>query len=232
LYRLVRGALKLLVILVVAVLVLPAVGVILYRFVPPPVTPLMLIRRAEGFGLSKAWRDRREISPYLFRAVVASEDAKFCSHHGFDWDSMADAWDAYQDGRRVRGASTITMQTAKNLFLWPGRDFLRKGIEAYITVLIEALWSKARILEVYANIVEWGPGLYGAEAAARHWFGKPARLLTAREAARLAVVLPNPRRWSPAAPTPYIARRTDDILERMQSDRRGNDDFCRTAFAG
>src|SRR6185312_5147153 len=165
----------------------------LYRVLPPPVTPLMLIRAAQGYGMTKAWRPLAEISPHLVRAVIAGEDAKFCRHHGFDWDAIEAAWQRYESGRgRLVGASTISMQTAKNVFLWPGRDWPRKALEAWFTVWIETFWSKRRIIEVYLNVVEWGPGIYGAEAASRHYFGKPAASLTASEAARLAAVIPDP----------------------------------------
>jgi monofunctional biosynthetic peptidoglycan transglycosylase len=147
--------------------------------------------------------------------VIAAEDNLFCTHHGFDLGSLQDAFDDWQDDRRTRGASTISMQTSKNLFLWPGRDFVRKGAEAYVTAWMELLWPKTRIAEVYLNIAEWGPGLYGAEAAARAYFKKPAADLSRREAALLAAVLPNPRAWSPARPTAYIARRAATLQRRM-----------------
>ena len=149
------------------------------------------------------------------RAVIASEDNLFCEHSGFDWRAIGDAAEEYAAGRRMRGASTISMQVAKNLFLWPGRDFVRKGIEAYLTVFVELLWSKRRIMEVYLNIAEWGDGIYGVDAAARAHFGKAPAALTPREAALLAAVLPNPREWSPARPTPYIAGRSDVIARRV-----------------
>lgn len=189
----------------------------LYALVPVPVTPLMVIRLAEGEGLDKDWVGREAISPEIMRAVIAAEDGKFCSHNGFDWDAIDNAIDEYESGGKVLGASTISMQTAKNLFLWPGRDFLRKGLEAYLTVWLELLWDKPRILTTYLNIIEWGPGLYGIEAASRTYFGKPARSLSRTEAALLASVLPNPRRWSPAKPTAYIARRAHIIAGRMNA---------------
>ncbi len=200
---------------VAAVLLLPVFAVVAYRFVPPPITPLMVMRRAAGAPIRQRWVPLARISPALIRAVVASEDEKFCFHHGFDWDALGTAWEAWRAGRPLRGASTITMQTAKNLFLWPGRSFLRKGIEAYFTVLLELLWSKQRIIETYLNVIEWGNGIYGAEMAARLHFGKPASALTAREAALLAAVLPNPRRWSPEDATPYIEARGATIRARM-----------------
>lgn len=193
----------------------PPIGLIAFRIVPPPVTPLMLIRLAQGEGLHKTWTPLAEISPRLRAAVIAAEDNLFCTHNGFDLDSLQDAFDDWQDDRRTRGASTISMQTAKNLFLWPGRDFLRKGAEAYVTVWMELLWPKSRIAEIYLNIAEWGPGLYGAEAAAQAYFRKPAAELSRREAALLAAVLPNPRRWSPARPTAYIANRAATLQRRM-----------------
>jgi monofunctional biosynthetic peptidoglycan transglycosylase len=190
--------------------------VVLYREVPPPATPLMLIRRIEGYPIDKAWRPLAAISPNLVHAAMAGEDARFCEHHGFDWEAIRDAWQRYQAGaRRLHGASTISMQTAKNVFLWPGRDWLRKGIEAYFTVLIELAWGKARIIEMYLNVVEWGPGVYGAEAAAQFYFHKPAAALGADEAARLAAVLPDPLKWSPSRPDHYVAARAAFIRAQM-----------------
>lgn len=186
----------------VAALIAASVAeVAIYRFVPPPATPLMLIRLVEGHGIDKDWRPLSQISPHLVRAVMAGEDARFCQHHGFDWGAIDDAWRRYESGRgKLRGGSTISMQTAKNVFLWPGRDWVRKGFEAYFTVLIEFLWGKHRIMEMYLNVVELGPGLYGAEAASRYYFHKPAAALTEPEAARLAAILPDPLKWSPIRP--------------------------------
>ena len=148
-------------------------------------------------------------------AALASEDARFCQHWGFDFAAIEEAWDEHEAGERLRGGSTITQQTAKNLFLLPDQSWVRKIIEIYPTVLLELLWPKRRILETYLNIIEWGPGIYGAEAAAAHYFNRPALGLTPHEAALMAAVLPNPRRWSPAKPTPYIERRAATILARM-----------------
>ncbi|MBX6321633.1 MAG: monofunctional biosynthetic peptidoglycan transglycosylase [Rhodospirillaceae bacterium] len=195
--------------------ILSVLLVVLFGVVPVPATPLMVIRLAEGRGWHHDWVPLEDISPNLVRAVIAAEDARFCEHFGFDLEAIEEAWQRNQRGRRVRGASTISMQTAKNLFLWPGRDWVRKGLEAYFTVLIELAWSKHRIMEVYLNVIEMGPGIYGAQAAARAHFGKAARALSAREAALLASVLPNPLRWSPAKPTGYIARRASIIQGRM-----------------
>jgi monofunctional biosynthetic peptidoglycan transglycosylase len=192
--------------------------VALYRDVPPPVTPLMLLRLPDGNGITEDWRPLERISPFLIRAVIAGEDAKFCQHHGFDWEAIGAAWDRYQSGRgRLLGASTISMQTAKNLFLWPGRDWLRKGLEAYFTVLIELDWSKSRILELYLNIVEWGPGIYGAEAASRHYFRKSADRLSPHEAVRLAAVLPDPLDRSPRRPGRDTAAHAAFIMRYMRS---------------
>jgi monofunctional glycosyltransferase len=203
-----------------AVMLAIALLIALYRFVPVPLTPLMVLRWIEGEGLEKQWVDYDQLSPNLRRAVIAAEDARFCRHYGFDFDAIGDAWDGYEAGGRLRGASTITQQTAKNLVLWPGGDWLRKIVEIYPTVLLELLWPKQRILQTYLNIVEWGHGIYGAEAAARFYFDRSARTLTASEAALMAAVLPNPRRWSPARPTGYIRSRAATILARMSAAPR------------
>ena len=199
----------------VVLLLLPVPVILLYRFVPPPVTPLMLIRAAEGEGMHRDWRPIGRISPALPRAVIASEDARFCWHHGFDWIEIDKAYEGWRDGERLRGASTISQQLARNLFLWPGGGYPRKAAEAYITVLLEAMLSKERILELYLNVVEWGPGIYGAEAAARAHFGRHASELTPREAALLAAVLPAPLEWRPEHPTSFLAERAGTILARM-----------------
>jgi monofunctional biosynthetic peptidoglycan transglycosylase len=188
----------------------------LYRVAPPPVTPLMLLRFAEGYGMQKSWRPLDDISPALIRAVMASEDQRFCRHFGFDWSAIEAAWQQYQSGEgELLGASTISMQTAKNVFLWPARNWLRKAPEAYFTALIELAWSKRRIIEVYLNIVEWGPGIYGAEAAAEHYFHKPAARLSATEAARLAAVLPDPLDRSASRPDGEVLERSAFILRQM-----------------
>ncbi len=199
----------------IAALVLPIVPILVYRFVPPPVTPLMLIRAAGGASIHKNWVPLARLSPSLARAVIASEDEKFCAHHGFDWEALNASWRDWQAGREPKGASTISMQTAKNLFLWPGRSVVRKAIEAYLTALIELTWSKARIIEVYLNIIELGDGVYGVDAASRLYFNRPASAVTGEEAARFAAVLPNPRRWSPVTPTSYIEERAAVIRARM-----------------
>jgi monofunctional biosynthetic peptidoglycan transglycosylase len=177
--------------------VLPLALLLVYRFLPPPVTPLMLIRAVQGEGLDYRFRPASAISPHLARAMIASEDNLFCEHWGFDFQALRTQLERLRAGERPRGASTITQQLAKNLFLWPGRDLGRKALEAWLAPQLELVLGKARILELYVNVVELGPGIYGAEAASRHWFAKPARDLTEREAARLAVILPNPLKWRP-----------------------------------
>jgi monofunctional glycosyltransferase len=211
----VKRLLRLLAFILAIALALPVLLVALYGFVPPPLTPLMALRWFDGAAIRKTWTPLARVAPAVPRAVIASEDNLFCEHAGFDWVAIGEAADDYATGKRVRGASTISMQVAKNLFLWPGRDFARKGVEAYITVFVELLWSKRRIMEVYLNIAEWGDGIYGIGAASRAHFGKAAAALTPREAALLAAVLPNPREWSPDRPTPYIAGRADVILRRV-----------------
>lgn len=198
------------------ILLLLVVVIDLYRFLPPPITPLMVIRSMEGHPIIRQWIDADDIAPDMFRAVIASEDAKFCRHHGFDWQAMNEDMERYEEGvGKLRGASTISMQTAKNLFLWPGRTFLRKGVEAPITVMLEALLPKKRIIELYLNIVEWGPGIYGVEAASEAAFHHSARTLSRREAALLAAVLPSPLKSSAAHPSAYIQRRVATIEARM-----------------
>ncbi|MCW2244874.1 monofunctional biosynthetic peptidoglycan transglycosylase [Azospirillum fermentarium] len=222
-------------IMAAVLLALAAVGtgwVVLYRVVPPPLTALMVIRTFDGAGINRDWVPLDAIAPALVTAVIAAEDTKFCTHNGFDWAAIGDALDGNEDGGPMRGGSTISQQTAKNAFLWPDRTWVRKGMEAGFTALMEALWPKRRVMEVYLNIIEWGDGLYGAEAAARAWFHKPASALTRREAALMAVVLPNPRRWSPAAPTPFIARRAAVIETRMGVVRRDGLDGCVTGSRG
>ena len=196
-------------------LVGPGLVILVYRFLPPPITPLMLIRAMEGEEIDYRWTALENMSPHLARAVIASEDTRFCVHWGIDLKEVRNTLEEWRDGERLRGASTISMQTVKNVMLWPQRHIMRKLVEAWLTPQLELFWSKARILEVYLNVVEMGPGIYGAEAAAQRYFGKPAATLTVREAALLAAVLPNPRRLSPAQPTPYLVEQTAVIRERM-----------------
>jgi monofunctional biosynthetic peptidoglycan transglycosylase len=207
-----RRWLRRLLLLPPALVALSVLQVGLLRFVDPPLSAFMLWRQVEGLGqpdftLRQEWRDYEQISPHLPIAMVAAEDQKFPNHHGFDLEAIDKALDSNARGGRVRGGSTITQQTAKNLFLWSGGGYFRKGLEAWYTVLIEAMWPKRRILEVYANIAEFGDGVYGAEAAAQAYFDKPASELSPAEAARLAAVLPNPKRYSADRPGPYMQRR-------------------------
>jgi monofunctional glycosyltransferase len=201
-------------------------SVAVHRFVPVPVTILMLQRLAEGEGLDHRWVSADNISPYLKSAVVAAEDAKFCTHAGFDFEAIEKAQKYNATHKKKRGASTISQQTAKNVFLWPSRSWVRKGFEVYYTGLIEALWSKDRILEVYLNSVEWGPGIYGAESASRYWFGKSARNLTRGEAARLAAILPSPRKWKAAKSGKYVQKRSGKIQAAARTFQNGGIDLC------
>lgn len=200
--------------LVLALLILAPLAVVLaLRWVPPPTSAFMLQSATQP--VQYRWVPAARMPEALRRAVIAAEDQKFRTHWGFDLVAIAEALEHNEKSRRVRGASTITQQTAKNLFLWPSRSYLRKGLEAGLTLLLELAWPKERILEVYLNIAEFGPGIYGAEAAARAFFGKPAERLSAGEAALLAAVLPNPRRYQADRPGPYVQRRTDWILGAM-----------------
>jgi len=202
-------------IVLIVFIAVPLALIVLYRVVPPPVTPLMLIRLAQGEGIAKDWVQLSQISPEAAYAAIASEDNRFCIHYGFDFEAIQDVMEGYGEGGELRGASTISMQTAKNLFLWPGRSWIRKGFEAYLTAFLELLWPKRRIIEVYLNIAEWGHGIYGIEAASRKYFGKPAARLTRHEAALLVAVLPNPREWSANPPGRYVAGRADVIAGRI-----------------
>jgi monofunctional glycosyltransferase len=196
-------------------IVFPPVAALTYLAIPPPLTPLMVIRLFEGEGIQRHWTPIGDMAPGVVNGVIAAEDNLFCEHMGFDWRSLEESWDRLQDGKRARGASTISMQTAKNLFLWDGRSFVRKALEPYPTLVIELLWSKRKIMEVYLNIAEWGPGVYGVGAAAEHHFGKTPDKLTRREGALLAAVLPNPRAWSAGKPSAYIAGRAATIQKRV-----------------
>lgn len=197
--------------------------VILYRFVNPPITPLMVIRLfqqssgGQSLKLQKQWVPLAEISRNVPLAVIASEDNLFLEHKGFDFKAIEKAKEYNQEkrGKKIRGASTISQQTAKNVFLWPGRSWVRKGLEAYFTILIEFIWGKERILEVYLNVIETGPGIYGIEAASGKYFGKSAARLSRNESAWIATILPNPLKWDPVNPSPYIRSRQEWILWNM-----------------
>ncbi|RZJ91655.1 MAG: monofunctional biosynthetic peptidoglycan transglycosylase [Brevundimonas sp.] len=205
---------------------LPIGGVLSHSVVPPMTTLLMVGRAVGGSGLDYRWRSLDDISPRLVDAVIASEDARFCEHRGFDMKAIRKALESNAEGRKVKGGSTISQQTAKNVFLWPGRDWIRKGLEAGYTVMIETVWGKRRIMEVYLNVAEWAPGVYGAEAAAHHWFGKGAADLTSAEAARLAAILPSPRRYQAADPGPYVRRRARRVQAAMGTVRNQGLDAC------
>lgn len=195
---------------------------IFFRFVPMPVTPLMVIRSMQQLFAGKEvvmlknWESIDQISPYLQLAVVCAEDQKYLDHFGFDVDAIKNALNHNKTKKRVRGASTISQQTAKNVYLWPGRNWIRKGFEVYFTLLIETFWSKERILEVYLNIAEMGDGVYGAEAAAKKYFNTTAAKLTRSQAALIAACLPNPRKYSPVKPSRYVSGRQAWIIRQMR----------------
>ena len=223
---------RIIVALALLLFVFPPLLTLIYRVVPPPITLLMAQRLVQGQGLHKRWRGLGDISPALPQAVIAAEDARFCEHHGFDFEAMrkAAAHNAQgQNGRRpgkVRGGSTISQQTAKNVFLWPSRDYVRKGLEAWFTVLEETLWGKRRILETYLNVVEWGPGTYGAQAAAQRYFHKDARDLSDAEAARLAAILPSPLKWKAVNPGRYVQKRSARIDAAANTVREDDLAWC------
>ncbi len=195
--------------------------VILFKFVPVPFTPLMFIRTFEQITTKEKvvwkrdWIGIENMGISIQKAVIASEDGKFTTHNGFDVKAIEKAYKNNQKGKRVKGGSTISQQTAKNVFLWPGRSYLRKGLEAYFTVLIEIVWGKERIMEVYLNSIEMGNGIYGIEAASQHWFNKSAKNLTKSEAASIAAILPNPRIYKAKNGSRYIERRKNAIQRQM-----------------
>jgi monofunctional biosynthetic peptidoglycan transglycosylase len=204
-------------------LVLSVAVVLVFRFVAPPFTPVMVLQPGALREIDYTWVDRSAIAATAVRAVMAAEDQRFLEHHGIDFVSLDRALEDYGEGDGLRGASTITQQVAKNLFLWQGRSFLRKGLEAYFALLLEVLWSKERILEVYLNIAEFGPNVFGVEAAAREFFGGRAKGLSAAQAALLAAVLPNPQRLRAARPSAYVRGRQAWIVTQMRVlDARGH----------
>jgi monofunctional glycosyltransferase len=209
-------------VVVLLLIALPYVLVPLYR-VGHPVSTLMLARWFTGQNVTREWLDLAEISPVLPLTVIASEDARFCSHHGIDWDALQDAIEDAQDGDAARGGSTITQQTAKNLFLWSGRSFIRKGLEAPLALWIDLVLPKRRVLEIYLNVVEWGPdGQFGAEAGAQYAFGRSAESLSPQQAALMASILPNPVTRSARNPGPGVRR----IAARYVSRARGNPEIA------
>ena len=196
-----------------ALLALPFVLVPLFAVINPPVSALMMLRLVEGRGVAHQWVNLEDISPALPATVIMTEDGRFCAHSGVDWEAVQQVLEEANDGGEPRGASTIPMQTVKNLFLWPHRSYARKALEIPLAYWLDLVWSKRRIIEVYLNVVELGPGIYGAQAAAQHHFGKDAKALSAREAALLAAVLPNPVIRSAGKPGP-LTRRLASRAER------------------
>lgn len=196
--------------------------VILFKWVPVPFTPLMVTRALEQkfaekeMTCSHTWVPLEEISTNMQKAVIASEDGTFLSHYGFDFKAMQKAFRNNERGRRLKGGSTISQQTAKNVFLWQGRSYLRKGLEAYFTVLIEIVWGKERIMEVYLNSIEMGEGVYGVEAASEYWYKTKADNLTKMEAAGIAAILPNPRKYKASNSSAYIQKRKGKIVKTMR----------------
>jgi len=210
-------------------LLVSVLWVLVYRFINPPITLLMIERNFErksdgkSFRTDKKWVDFEDISDNMKRAAVSAEDQLFLKHIGFDVKAIEKAFKNNVKGKKVKGGSTISQQTAKNVFLWPGRSWIRKGFEAYFTLLIELLWSKERILEVYLNVIEMGDGIYGAEAAAQNYYGKSCHSMSRPEAALIAACFPNPLRWTPRNPTRYIKHRQYLIMRNMR--RLGPLDF-------
>ena len=215
----VARAVKWLVRLVAAFVLVSLLWVLLYRFVNPPITATMLGDMVRGQHLSRRWMPLSVMDPDMARAAVAAEDGNFCHHHGFDFNAIEKALSGNEAGRRYRGGSTISQQTAKNAFLWQGRSWLRKGLEAWFTVLIETMWGKRRIMEVYLNIAETGVGTYGANAAALRYFDHDASRLSATEAARIAAILPLPAKRDAIAPHGFVRRYGDNISRRMPKMR-------------
>lgn len=218
-----RAALRLLGLTALVWVLCTAAVVLLLRWLPPPSSAFMLRAAVEAlvegdrdFRLHYSWTALEDIAPVAALAVVAAEDQRFPQHRGFDFEAIGRALEARRAGGRLRGASTLTQQVAKNLFLWPGRSWLRKALEAWFTLLVEALWEKRRILEVYLNIAEFGVGIYGVEAAARHYFKRPAARLSASQSARLAAVLPSPRSYSVLRPAPRERARAEWIRRQMR----------------
>lgn len=201
---------------------LSILSVIVFKWVPVPITPLMITRAVENkfdgneMICSHDWVPLEDISVNLQKAVIASEDGNFLKHNGFDFDAMQKAFKNNNKGRKLKGGSTISQQTAKNVFLWQGRSYIRKGLEAYFTVLIELIWGKERIMEVYLNSIEMGNGVYGAQAATEHWYHQDATSLTPSQAAGIAAILPNPRKYKAVGSSSYIERRKNKIVRVMR----------------
>ena len=204
----------------------PILALLVFRFLPIPGTPAMLVSLVEGKGVHYRWRS--DLSPRLGRAVIAAEDQNFCTHWGFDFEAINKAIEEHRrdPSEPLRGASTVSQQTARTLFLGYRGGWVRKGLETYLTVLLEALWPKERIMTAYLNLVDWGDGIFGAQAAAEHYFGADARRLSSLQAARLVAVLPSPHRWNAARPGPYVQRRTASIQGRSAMVARDGLNFC------
>lgn len=219
--NMIKRILKFLLKLLLWFLAIPIIAVIIFKWVPVPATPLMAIRYFEQKSADKDpiwdhdWVPMKDISKNLQLAVICSEDQNFLKHNGFDMEAIEKAYDNNQKGKKVKGASTISQQTAKNVFLWPQRSWVRKGLETYVTFLIELIWRKERIMEVYLNSIEMGNGIYGAEAASKYWFGKSASGLTKNEAAAIAAILPRPLKYRANPATAYIANRKLWIVRQM-----------------
>ncbi len=204
-------------------LIISILWVLLYRFVPPPITATMVL---DGNGITKDWTSLDQIDADMARAAIAAEDSKFCTHNGFDTEAIEDAMKRNAKGGKIRGGSTISQQTAKNAFLWQGGGYIRKGLEAWFTLLIENIWGKRRIMEVYLNVAETGIGTYGVEAGAQRYFKKSAKNLTPQEAARIAAILPLPKKRGAISPTGFTRRYGNSINARIGVVRNDGLDSC------
>jgi monofunctional biosynthetic peptidoglycan transglycosylase len=212
--------------LVIGFILLSLLMVVIYRFVPPPITLTQLGEVAQGHLVSKSWMPLSEMDPDMARAAISAEDGNFCSHHGFDFKAIEQAFQGNEAGKKLRGGSTISQQTAKNVFLWQGRSYVRKGLEAWFTVLIEHIWGKHRIMEVYLNVAETGIHTYGVNAGAQRYFHHDASHLTPVEAARIAAVLPLPSERAAVDPSGRVLRYGNRILRRIGIVQRGGYDRC------
>jgi monofunctional biosynthetic peptidoglycan transglycosylase len=221
-----RGFFGWLIRIVIGLILFSILWVLAYRFVPPPVTATMLGDLFAGRGINKDWMSLDEMDRDMVRAAIGAEDGKFCQHHGFDWDAILDAAKRNASGGRIRGGSTISQQAAKNAFLWQGGGYARKAAEAYFTFLIENLWGKRRIMEVYLNVAETGIGTYGANAGSQRYFGHDASAMSATEAARIAAVLPLPKKRGAIAPKGFTRRYGNTIAARIGQVRRDGLDAC------
>ena len=212
--------------IILALFLFSLVWVAAYRFVPPPITATMVGDLFAGRGIAKDWMSLKEMDRDMVRAAIAAEDGKFCQHGGFDWDAIQDAAKRNASGGRIRGGSTISQQTAKNVFLWQGGGYVRKGVEAYFTFLIEHFWGKRRIMEVYLNVAETGIGTYGANAGSMRYFGHDASAMSPTEAARIAAILPLPKKRGAIAPKGFTRRYGNTIAARIGQVRRDGLDAC------